>query len=99
MRVAPATLLLGALLGLSACGERTLQVPAPDAGKDPYAGGVSYPWSDRVGPAGDDPYAGGVSYPWTGAGAPTALRGAQGSAQTFLSDTQWTSATNAWGPV
>ncbi|MFC0616988.1 NPCBM/NEW2 domain-containing protein, partial [Deinococcus budaensis] len=92
-RLAPAILVLSA--ALAACSK----APAPDAGKDPYAGGVSYPWSDRVGPAGDDPYAGGVSYPWTGAGAPTALRGAQGSAQTFLSDTQWTSATNAWGPV
>ncbi|WP_211211931.1 hypothetical protein, partial [Deinococcus apachensis] len=64
--LAPATLVLGILLGLAACGERG--AAQPDVA-DPYAGGVSYPWSDQVQSNSADPYAGGVSYPWSGPGA------------------------------
>jgi N-acetylneuraminic acid mutarotase len=99
-RLAPGALLLGALLGLSACANRGAGSPLPDG---PYAGGVSYPWSDRVAPDGSDPYAGGAAYPWIGAGAPSAgaggLNATDMAPDPYLSDLQWTSATSAWGPI
>ena len=67
---------------------------------NPYAGGVSYPWSDRVetAPAGSNPYADGKSYPWVGAMGSGNL-GRLASTDNFLSDLSYTSATNAWGPI
>ncbi|UQN09755.1 NPCBM/NEW2 domain-containing protein [Deinococcus sp. QL22] len=68
---------------------------------DPYAGGKSYPWSDRLDLPSADPYADGKSYPWTGIRTSAAGVQAQalGSGDNFLSDLTWTSATNAWGPI
>ncbi|WP_424952425.1 NPCBM/NEW2 domain-containing protein [Deinococcus sp.] len=68
--------------------------------KDPYAGGVSYPWSDRLEtvPAGSDPYAGGRSYPWVGVQGSGSL-GKLAATTNYLSNLTWTSATSAWGPA
>ncbi|WP_245556456.1 NPCBM/NEW2 domain-containing protein [Deinococcus aquatilis] len=91
--------LMGLALGLMACSQNTPQTSVIQ--DDPYAGGQSYPWSDRLEPTSGDPYADGKSYPWTGvrASAPGLTALAQGSNDNFLSDLSWTSATNAWGPI
>ncbi|THF71439.1 hypothetical protein E7T06_02125, partial [Deinococcus sp. Arct2-2] len=85
------------------------QPQAPDPFADPYAGGQTYPWSDRLDPPSTDPsadpYTGGQTYPWTGirtpaAGLKSSLEAqALGSGDNFLSDLTWTSAANAWGPI
>jgi N-acetylneuraminic acid mutarotase len=88
-------LTLTVLMACSRPDESRSQVP------DPYAGGQTYPWSDRLNPPSADPYAGGQTYPWTGIRTPAASLEAQalGSGDNFLSDLTWTSASNAWGPV
>ncbi|MBI0446275.1 NPCBM/NEW2 domain-containing protein [Deinococcus sp. DB0503] len=91
-----ATLLLALGLSLAACS----QAPSPEtSANDPYAGGVSYPWTDQT-PATSDPYASGISYPWTGPSA-ASLQPAGLSGDNSLSDLSWTpgSAANAWGPI
>jgi hypothetical protein len=91
--------LMGLALTLAACSQNTPETQVVQ--DDPYAGGQSYPWSDRLDPVTGDPYAGGQTYPWTGvrAAAPGLTALAQGSNDNFLSDLSWTSATNAWGPI
>ncbi|MFC5849559.1 NPCBM/NEW2 domain-containing protein, partial [Deinococcus petrolearius] len=94
---------LSALLALAACSrsgpaQNAVPDPAP-AATDPYAGGQSFPWTDRLGPSGADPYAGNQSWPWTGPRSPAALGAAAQDGENVLSDLSWTSATNAWGPV
>ncbi|MEF2278522.1 NPCBM/NEW2 domain-containing protein [Deinococcus sp. YIM 134068] len=87
--------LVGLGLVLGACSRSD----SPDA-NDPYAGGQSYPWSDRLDTPAGDPYAGGRSYPWVGAHAPApGLQAADVSNENYLSDLTWTSAQNAWGPI
>ncbi len=95
--VAPLLVAAGLVLSLGACSRS----PAPQDAADPYAGGTSYPWSDRLDPPGPDPYAGDRSYPWSGvrtAGGPYAPQGLT-AGDNALSDLDWTSATNAWGPA
>ncbi|UQN09754.1 NPCBM/NEW2 domain-containing protein (plasmid) [Deinococcus sp. QL22] len=90
---------MGLALALMACSQNT---PQTQLGQDdPYAGGKSYPWSDRLDLPSADPYADGKSYPWTGIRTSAAGVQAQalGSGDNFLSDLTWTSATNAWGPI
>ena len=65
---------------------------------DPYAGGKSYPWSDRLETGQGDPYAGGRSYAWTGHQATSGL-GKLSAMTNPLSDLTWTSASSAWGPA
>lgn len=89
----------GLVLALGAC-SRT-DAPGGQAG-DPSANGQAYPWSDRLDPPSADPYAGGKSYPWSGVrGGPSSLapQGLLAGGDNFLSDTDWTSAGNGWGPV
>ncbi|ABF44098.1 Glycosyl hydrolase family 98, putative carbohydrate binding module (plasmid) [Deinococcus geothermalis DSM 11300] len=92
--ISSAMLLLGTLLGLGACTDG-----GTPAASDPYAGGVSYPWTDQT-PTPADPYASGISYPWTGPSA-ASLQPAGLSGDNSLSDLSWTpgSAANAWGPI
>lgn len=73
------------------------QSPQP---ANPYAGGVSYPWSDRLDTAavGNNPYADGKTHPWVGVIGSSSL-GRLASTNNFLSNLDWTSATSAWGPV
>ncbi len=89
------SLLLSCGLILAACGRAP--TPAAQADEGPYAGGKSYPWSDRVGPSVLD---GSTSYPWVGAHAPAAgIRPLADTSDVYLSDLTWTAATNAWGPI
>ncbi|PYE55735.1 NPCBM/NEW2 domain-containing protein [Deinococcus yavapaiensis] len=104
---------MSALLALAACSappatptpsSRTLESTGVKTGSNPYAGGKSYPWSDRVTVPKGNPYANGRSYPWVSprtSPAQGVVRAQQttGGADTFLSDLPWTAATNAWGPV
>ena len=91
---ARATLLLGLTLVLAACAR------SDPAGQAAPAEGAA-PWSDRLEPPGADPYAGGKTYPWVGlrTRAPGPLGAQALSADNFLSDISWTSATNSYGPV
>lgn len=83
------------LLFLSGCAGSPSDLPPGN----PYAGGAQYPWSDRLESQVGDPYAG-RDYSWT---SPVASGGLQnmafGSNVNHLSDMQWTSARNGWGPV
>ena len=100
-----------AMLGLAGCSDQSPPQSAgpgegtpaagQDAQTDPYAGGKSYPWSDRVGPSGD-PAATPAGFPWTGFHASAGKVGAAavgGSDTAYLSDLSWTNARSAWGPV
>ncbi|CAM3899247.1 NPCBM/NEW2 domain-containing protein [Deinococcus frigens] len=98
----PLTLGCTALL-LAACS----QTPAPTQGSSenlpagsPYANGQQYPWSDRLDAPGANPYADGRTYDWASPSAASGLNAqALNAGQNYLSDLQWTSATNGWGPV
>ena len=103
------TVMLGTLgvaltLLFAACGQQTppsgtTSTPEDSAASsNPYAGGKSYPWSDRLDPAGSNPYANGRSFPWVGPMGASSL-GKLATTTNFLSDLTWTSATNAWGPA
>ncbi|ULH17594.1 NPCBM/NEW2 domain-containing protein (plasmid) [Deinococcus sp. KNUC1210] len=95
-----------AVLGLAGCSDQSApQSSEAGAGQetqtDPYAGGKSYPWSDRIDPSGDAASVPG-GFPWTGfhAQAGGLRTAAVGSGDTaYLSDLSWTSAKSAWGPV
>ncbi|WP_310584524.1 NPCBM/NEW2 domain-containing protein [Deinococcus sp.] len=94
-------LLTGLTLVACARAPQPITEGKPSAGAvNPYAGGVSYPWRDRVdiAPAGSNPYADGTRYPWTGP-VGSANLGRLASTDNFLSDLDWTSAKNAWGPI
>jgi len=95
---------VGTALLFSACSQGQTPtagtaVEGGKAGVDPYAGGVSYPWSDRIGTVTGDPYAGGRSYPWASPRGSAGGLSRLANTTTAVSDLTWVSATNAWGPV
>ncbi len=81
------------MVGLGACNQVGEE-------RGPYAGGVSYPWQDRLDPPGSNPYANGRQYAWQGVRAASVL-GPQAvpGGDNYLSDVTYTSATNSWGPI
>ncbi|WP_034388775.1 NPCBM/NEW2 domain-containing protein [Deinococcus sp. YIM 77859] len=81
------------MVGLGACNQVGEE-------RGPYAGGVSYPWQDRLDPPGPNPYANGRQYAWQGVRAASVL-GPQAvpGGDNYLSDVTYTSATNSWGPI
>ena len=94
---APACAAVGLALLLGSCSHTP---ETADPSTDPYAGGQSYPWTDRLDAPGTDPYAGDRTYPWEGVRArPPGLGAADLNNENVLSDLSWTSASNAWGPV
>ena len=106
----PHVMLWALLMGvfLSACnrdqpaadvvGDTVAGIPVAGTPADPYAGGKSYPWSDRLETGSGDPYAGGRSYAWTGHQATGGL-GRLSVTSNPLSDLTWTGASSAWGPA
>ena len=88
--------LAGLMLVLASCGKTT---PPGVGSGDPYAGGQTYPWTDRVDPVGSDPYAGGQQFPWTGITTVRTITAQALGDTNYLSDLTWTSAQSSWGPV
>lgn len=66
---------------------------APLGGLYPYEPGVDYSWTDT--PAPGDPYPQGRGFPWRGLALGTLAE----PADSFLTDQNWVSAVNGYGPV
>ncbi|GHF34983.1 putative delta-60 repeat protein [Deinococcus metalli] len=98
VRLASTLLLTGVLAACSQTPAPTTEDTLPPG--SPYAGGASYPWSDRLEAPVADPYAAGRDYPWSSPQAASTLA-TQGlsAGVNQLSDLPWTSASNFWGPI